>query len=343
MVFFPGSKVANFAGHVGRGRMPMVYPKNNYAKSGNFAYNLCNFLMDLLLTRSLSVVAQAGTISKAASRLGISQSALSRRLQTLESHLEVELLVHRGRGIALTEAGRLVVAEGGLLLERFERMKGNIREVLRLDAGTVRIGGGASAVSYLLPPAMARFRKKHPKIKFRLEEAGSRHIEAAVLEGRIEIGVVTLPVGSRELEVEPLIRDRIVLVASAEHAFTQRRRVVPENLQGQALIGFEAGSAIRSRIDEALHEAGVAMNVVMEVRSIAAILKLVESTASLAFVSEMGVENHPVIDVRGFRVERELALISRRGFELSAATRAFCEELRLLAAAKGGESRAMVR
>jgi DNA-binding transcriptional LysR family regulator len=104
------------------------------------------------------------------------------------------------------------------------------------------------------------------------------------------------------------MRDRIVLVAAAEHPLAKQKRVVPADLAGQALIGFEGGSAIRRLIDEALRAAEVEVNVVMEVRSIAAILRLVESTASLAFVSEMSTEGRSVIDVRGLRIERELGL-----------------------------------
>jgi DNA-binding transcriptional LysR family regulator len=283
--------------------------------------------MDLILTRSLLAVAREGTIGKAAKRLHISQSALSRRLQQLAEELGTELLSPSGRGVVLTEAGRLVATEGAVLVERFERMQAEIRAHLRLEAGTVRIGGGATAVSYMLPQAMARFRKRHPGMRFRLEEAGSREVEAAVLEDRVELGVVTLPVYAKELEVRPLVRDRIVLVAAAEHPLAKQKRVVPADLAGQALIGFEGGSAIRRLIDEALRAAEVEVNVVMEVRSIAAILRLVESTASLAFVSEMSTEGRSVIDVRGLRIERELGLVTRRGRAISRAGLAFAEEL----------------
>ena len=283
--------------------------------------------MDLILTRSLLAVAREGTIGKAAKRLHISQSALSRRLQQLAEELGTELLSPSGRGVVLTEAGRLVATEGAVLVERFERMQAEIRAHMRLEAGTVRIGGGATAVSYMLPQAMARFRKRHPGMRFRLEEAGSREVEAAVLEDRVELGVVTLPVYAKELEVRPLVRDRIVLVAAAEHPLAKQKRVVPADLAGQALIGFEGGSAIRRLIDEALRAAEVEVNVVMEVRSIAAILRLVESTASLAFVSEMSTEGRSVIDVRGLRIERELGLVTRRGRAISRAGLAFAEEL----------------
>lgn len=287
--------------------------------------------MDLLLTQSLLAVAQCGTIGDAAARLGVSQSALSRRIQQFEQELGAALLERSGRGVHLTEAGRLVVTEGALLVERYSRMKSAVLEHLQLDAGTVRIGGGATAVSFLLPEAMARFRRQYPKIRFRLEEAGSRQVEAAVIEERIELGIVTLPVHSKEFDVRPLSRDRFVLVAAPEHPLAARRRLRPAELDGQDLIAFEAGSAIRQLIDDALRAADVAVNVVMEVRSIAAILRLVDSTGSLAFVSELSVGGRPVLELQGLRVERELGLITRRGRTLSPAAAAFVAELRLSA------------
>lgn len=283
--------------------------------------------MDLLLIRSLLAVAREGTIGRASKRLGISQSALSRRLQQLSLELGTEVLGASGRGVVLTDAGRLVVTEGTALVERYERMRAELDARLRLEAGTVRIGGGATAVSYLLPEAMARFRKRHPGVRFRLEEAGSREVEAAVLEDRVELGVVTLPVHARELEVRPLVRDRIVLVASADHPLTERRRVEPRDLRDLPVIGFEGGSAIRRLIDDALDHSGVQANVVMEVRSIAAILRLVDSTSSLAFVSALGAAGRPVIEVRGLRIERELGLVTRRGRPVSQAAAAFASEL----------------
>src|SRR5690606_42104326 len=101
--------------------------------------------MDLELTRSLLAVARHGTISQAAENIGLSQPALTRRLQQLEEHLGAPLVERSGRGVVLTELGRLAVQEGQALVERYERLRTSIAEHVRLEAGTVRIGGGATA------------------------------------------------------------------------------------------------------------------------------------------------------------------------------------------------------
>lgn len=283
--------------------------------------------MDLELTRSLLAVARHGSISLAAEAIGLSQPALSRRIQQLEELLGAPLVERSGRGVVLTELGKLAVREGTALVERYERLRVSIAEHVRLEAGTVRIGGGATAVAYLLPTAIARFRRGHPKVRFQLLEAGSREVEQAVAAERLELGIVTMPTRAPELEAQPLLRDRIVLVAGKGHPLVHRRRVQAAELAGQSLVGFEAGSAIRAAIDRALREVGVEMDVVMELRSVAAILQMVESTGSLAFVSELGARRSRRVPLEGLCIERQLAVIWKRERPLSPAARAFAEQL----------------
>lgn len=286
--------------------------------------------MDLTLLRSLVEVAEAGAIGEAAKALGLSQPALSRRVQLLEQEFDTELVERSGRGIALTAAGRHVVEEAKVLTERFDRLKEDVRRRAKLEAGVIRVGGGATAVSYVLPDAIARFRSGHPGVRFDVREAGSRDVEGAVRQESLDLGLVTVGSGTRhpkDLVVRPLLTDRIVLVAGRGHPLANSRRVSPAQLQGRSLVGFEAGTAIRDLVDAALRQAGVSMEVVMELRSIASILRMVETTGSLAFVSEFGAPPGRTIDVRGFKVSRRLAVIAKKGRPLSAAASAFSDAL----------------
>ena len=203
----------------------------------------------------------------------------------------------------------------------------------RLEGGTVRIGGGATAVSFILPEAIAAFQAAHPRVRFQMREAGSSEIADDVVAGHLELGVVTVPVRDRELEVTPLTTDRIVLVARADHPLARRRRVRIQDLADQAFVAFEAGSALRQIIDGKLRDAGVEVNVVMELRSIPAILRMVSTTGNLAFVSRLGIEQQGdvvEVPVQGLRIERRLAVIARRGTVLSPAAGAFSQRLQSL-------------
>lgn len=281
--------------------------------------------------RSLLAVAEHGVITDAAAALGISQSALSRRIDQLEDALGAPVLERMGRGVVLTLVGQLALEEAKLLVQRWERLKSRIHEHLQLDAGVVRVGGGATAVGFLLPRAIAAFRVRHPGVVFQVKEAGSREIEAAVVRDELELGIVTLPTRSRDVAEKALARDRIVLVAAKDHPLAQKSRIDARDLNGQNLVGFEAGTAVRWLIDAALREAHVEVNVVMELRSVAAILQMVETTGSLGFVSELAVASGagrraPAVvplAVRGIDIQRELALINKQGRSLSPAAREF--------------------
>jgi len=285
------------------------------------------------LLRSLLAVADTGAITEAAERIGVSQSALSRRLQQLESHMGAALLVRGRKGVELTAIGRLVEAEARVLVSRYDNLRRQIQANLGLEGGTVRIGGGATAVEFVLPRAIAAFQREYPGIRFHLKEAGSREIAADVINGNLELGLVTLPLQARELEIRELMDDRIVLVARSDHPLATHGRVYSADLAGFAYVGFEAGSAIRQIIDAALRAVGVELNVVMELRSIPAILQMVATTGNLAFVSEasvVGQESLQQILVEDLAITRKLAIITRAGVPLSPAAGAFAARLRRL-------------
>jgi DNA-binding transcriptional LysR family regulator len=289
-------------------------------------------MMDLQLLRSFLEVVDRGSISAAARHLLLTQPALSRRLQQLERELGAPLLERSRKGVVPTAEGRLVREEGGAILERWERMREDVGALSKLEGGTVRVGGGATAVSFLLPPAIADFQRSHPGVLFQVKEAGSRDVEIDVASEHLDLGIVTLPVRAREFEITPLPHDRIVLVAAADHPLAHLSRIPVRALEGQDLVGFESPSAIRALIDGALREAGVRMHVVMELRSIPAILQMVATTRCLAFVSHLGVrpgdDEVKVLAVTGLRIDRRLAVIRKHDRPLSSPAAAFADRLR---------------
>jgi len=291
--------------------------------------------MDLTLIRSFLAVAEHGAITPAAQALRLTQPTLSRRIQQLEEGLGTPLLVRSRKGVSLNEMGRLVVQDGRALVERWERMKDTIRAHQQLEAGLVRVGGGATAVSFLLPEAIADFQRSHPGVRFVVKEAGSQDVESDVADEQLDLGIVTLPVhpeNTGELDVVSLASDHIVAVAATGHPLLGAGPVDIADLRGQSVVGFEAGSAIRQLIDVALRDAGVQMNILMELRSIPAILQMVMSTRSLAFVSRLSLRQADsriqMLEVKGLTIIRELAVISKRDRPLSAGALAFLERLR---------------
>lgn len=287
-------------------------------------------MMDLLLTHSFVSVAQSGSITDAAEQLGLTQSALSRRIQQYECQLGARLLTRSRKGVELTEIGRLVVQQGLQLLAQFEKLQEEIARQQGLEGGQVRIGGGATAVSFILPEAIARFGQDHPKVMFQMVEAGSNEIADGVLNGKLEIGIVTLPLQSRDLRIQTLTTDHIVLVARRDHPLTGRERVTVDDLAGHRFVSFEGGSALRNIIDNAVRARGVELQVVMELRAIPSILRMVSTTGHLAFVSRIALHSQTdvvQVPVQGLGIERKIAVISRRHGMLSVAAEAFVQQL----------------
>jgi DNA-binding transcriptional LysR family regulator len=291
-------------------------------------------VMDLMHLRSLLAVAEAGSVTDAANRINVSQSALSRRLQQLESDLGAELLSRGRHGVELTELGRQTVERGRGIVARYDELRLNISEHLELRRGTVRVGGGATVTSFLLPGAIAELQSRHPGIHFYVKESGSREIASDVDAGDLELGVVTLPVPSRTLDTSRLVVDDVVLVSRSDHELT-KAPVHVKTLQGRAFVGFEPGSAIRQIIDSKLRAAGVEIDVVMELRSIPTILRMVATTGNLAFVSRLSLAGETgvrPVPVKGLKISRTLGLIKRQGVPLSAPAERFAELLRAHAA-----------
>jgi LysR family cyn operon transcriptional activator len=287
-------------------------------------------VVDLSLARSFVAVVDAGTISEAAEHLAISQSALSRRLQQLEADLAVGLLVRGRHGVELTDAGHDVLAESRYLMERYDLMRRRLGERLTLERGTVRVGGGATVTSFLLPERIAAFQAAHPGVRFQVKEAPSLEVAHDVAHGRLDLGVVTTPIATDGLDVRALMRDEIVLVARPDHPLARKRVVRAADLDGLPIVAFEPGSAIRQLIDGALGAAGLRVDVVMELRSIPSMLRMVATTGNLAFVSRVSLVDQPdvrAIDVRGFGLHRQLALAVRRGVALAPAPAAFAATL----------------
>ena len=283
--------------------------------------------MDLDLMKSLVAVADAGAITEAASRLGLTQPALTRRIQQLEEEFGAELLSRSRKGARLTEMGQLVEREARVLINRYDSLKIEIANLQSVRGGTVRIGGGAAAVAFVLPDAIAQFQRSFPGVHFQVKEASSSEIASDVASGELELGLVTLPVRTMDIDVEPIIEDHVVLIAAADNPIAQdNANIHVSQLDGQNFVGFEAGSAIRQIVDTALREAGVEINVVMELRSIAAIVQMVATTGSLGFVSHMGVRNQDSvrqINVRGLSIKRRLGLVRRKSSALSPAAEQF--------------------
>lgn len=275
-------------------------------------------------------------MTRAARELGVTQPALSAMLKKLEAELGAQLVHRTGKGIELTQAGQAFATHAADALRAADAASRAVREINGLEAGSIRVGGGATATSYLLPPVISQFRRAHPALRFYVREAGSSEVAAAVLAGDLDLGIVTLPISlpdSDNLVRLSLVEDELLLiepptaVASGARASAAERSFRWKDLTGRGVVAFEAHTAVRELIDRAAGAAGVGLQSVMELRSIESIKSMVAAGIGVGFVSRFALaQGGPFgqgATCRDGRLTRRLAIVRRRDLTPSSAAREF--------------------
>src|SRR6266568_2215345 len=200
--------------------------------------------------RTLHEIARLGSFSRAADSLHLSQPAVSLHVRQLEDGLGLPLLERMGRRAALTRAGAVLLEHGGRALDALEAAAARVRALRGVVAGRVRVGTGATASIYLLPPILRRLRARYPDLELVIVTGNTPEIAKAVAENALDVAVVTLPVRSRQLVVTPFYTDRLVI-----EGWFRRGRVTPrvamELGNGEAikeLVSAGLGPSITSAI-----------------------------------------------------------------------------------------------
>lgn len=283
--------------------------------------------------RTLVAIARYGTLTEAARRLSLSQPAATHQIHQLERQLGMPVFERRGRRLALTEAGQLVLARATRLLAELEALDGELQALQGLTGGQVRIGGGATAIVHLLPALIGTFQHAHPGISFYLREGATAPITAAVAAGELDLGIVTLPCEQPGLLVEPWLEDRVHFVARPDAPLVGRQ-LSPSDLEGQPFVHAAPGMPLRQLAEGALQLAGVAPRVIMELQSIEAIKASVEEGLGYAALGERTVARELAdgrlvkLDIAGFALRRRLGLIVRAASPLAPAVAAFLVHVR---------------
>ncbi len=286
--------------------------------------------MELTPLRQYISICEHAHMTRAAEALGVTQPALSAMLKKLEAEVGAELLHRTGRGVEPTDAGWVFLEHAREAVMRADAGVSAVRELVGLEHGSIRVGGGATAVGYVLPRVISRVRRELPGLRFLIREAGSSTVAGAVLAGEQDLGIVTLPIarpGSGDLMTVGEIADELRLIVPPGHALEGRRGFRWKDLAGEPVVAFEAGSAVRSLIDAASGAHGIPLDVVMELRSIESIVQMVAAEVGVGFVSRFALEADPALG-KGLtcldgKLTRTLAVVRRRDRVPSHAAAAF--------------------
>jgi LysR family transcriptional regulator, cys regulon transcriptional activator len=209
-------------------------------------------------------VADQMSITAAARKIKISQPSVSKQLRFLERECRVKLYVKCGRGIKITEDGRLLQIAAKPILKQMEDLRGSFAaRVAESRATTLRVGSTPSPGAFFLPGVLKSFVERHPRVHPTLRTGYPEAVEKMVLDGEVEIAVTTILPSHPEIVTEPINSEGIVAVVSAKHQLANRRRLNDAELMTVPFVMTTGG-----RIAEELRKIGLRLNVVMWCESV---------------------------------------------------------------------------
>lgn len=235
-------------------------------------------------------VAESGSFSKAAVRLSIAQPILSRQVKLLETELGVELLYRNGRGVVLSEAGKLLEAYAQSVVKLVNQAQSEIGTLREEPRGRVAIAMPPSIDWMLTGPLVLRCRQAFPNILLHLAEGFSGHVAEWLSTGRIDIGIVYQAPRRPTLTTEPLLSDELILLGPVDDPAGLGGDTVPTaRLAEIPMILPARPHGLRVLIDSELEKLGLAANLEFEVDAMPSTLSLVERGIGYTVLSEGAV------------------------------------------------------
>src|SRR4051794_16356310 len=260
----------------------------------------------------------------------MAQPSLSEQVRRLEAELGVPLFARAGRGLELTEAGRLLRPHAERTVAAAREAAESVREVRDLTGGTVAFGTFGSAHHYLLGGLVEDFRTRHPNVRVRAVGQNSAEVADEVREGRLEAGLVVLPVDDRGLDVRAAMREELLYVSADPERVLEPMTI--ERLADAPLILYDARWGVddptRRQLRERAQQAGVHVEPQIEVEYVTAALELAArglgdtiSPRSIVLARGYGRKLHAASFDPA--LEETFAFIQRRNAHLSPAVREF--------------------
>ncbi|MBA3849800.1 MAG: hyalin [Opitutus sp.] len=203
--------------------------------------------MEIYQLRYFISVAETGNFTKAAARSFISQPSLSQQIANLEEELGQSLFHRLGRSVALTEAGHLLLEHARRIISEADNA---IREIKESDAAGHRVTVGAipTVAHFFFPAIIAHCRANDVRLKLRSFENFRPNIVTAVLEGEIDLGLISLPINEPRIVQAPLFSEPLLLAISAQHPLAQAGQVTFADLKNEDFILLGDASSLAAQV-----------------------------------------------------------------------------------------------
>jgi DNA-binding transcriptional LysR family regulator len=280
--------------------------------------------------------AEVGSFTAAARALGLTQAAVSQRVQALEQRLGVSLFDRQGGRVFLTEAGHRLHGYAQRVLALHREAIAELTGRQPPLTGDLSLAASSVPGDFLLPDLLARFRERHPHVQVRAAVTDSREVLHQVEQGQAHLGLVGGKAESPHLEYRCFACDRLVLIVPAGHPWGRRKRVPLDQLCEQPLIVREGGSGSRWCLEQALARAGKSLqdlHVALELGSNEAIKEAVLRGLGLAVLSDHAVRQEVeggklhAVQVTGLPLVRQMFVVWDRRRALPIPARLFLDLL----------------
>ncbi|WP_077036138.1 LysR family transcriptional regulator [Pelomonas sp. KK5] len=246
--------------------------------------------LDLTTLNLILAIEQTRSITRGAEREHLALAAASKRVSDLEARLGVQLFERRARGVEPTEACRALVRHIRSLHASLHALESEVVEFARGIKGHLRIAANTGSIAECLPPDLAAFSQAHPQIRISLEDTTSAEAQAAVAEGRADIGVFTPPLLDNRIQTWNYAKSRLAVLVPKGHALAKRAKVSFSDLLDYDLIGLHAGASAQELMREQAQARGRTLNARLQVRGFDAIAQLVEAGLGVAVLPSAPAE-----------------------------------------------------
>ena len=286
--------------------------------------------MNLRAFHYLVTLADVRHFSKAAERCHVSQPTLSTQIRKLEEELDVQLVERSPRKVMLTEVGEEIVERGRAMLAEADAIKAIARRSRDPDSGTLRIGIFPTLAPYFLPHVVPEIRRRFPRLTLRLFEEKTEDVLSMLRQGRLDAGLLALPIDDDQLTSRRLFDEPFVLAVPEAHELGDRETIALSDLEHEELLLLEDGHCLRDQALEVCHLAGAHEKLDFHATSMETLRQMVAAGTGITLMPVMAVKP-PVahtenLVIRPFEQpgpQRTIALVWRK----SSALGPFLEQL----------------
>ena len=290
--------------------------------------------MDLHQLRVFQAAAKSKGFTRAGDQLHLSQSTVSQHIKQLEDELGCPLFLRVGKKVLVTEAGNLLLQYAEKVFHDLKNAEMALREIGAVKRGAVRLGVGATTLTYRLPHVLGQYNRRFPDIELIIQTGTTEFLLEAVRAQNIDLAIVMSPPAPQPgLTIQPLGDEELVFVLNRDHPLARKSSLMPADVASLRYILFEKHTAMQNLIDGYFDSLSVAPRIAMEVESIEAIKSLVRaglgaSVLPLCAVADPALAAHlKVMRVKDLPLMRELGLAAVGAAILPNAIRELAEML----------------